>query len=96
VVVDVGFDMKFTYVLARWEGSAQDATIFADSMNILDSLKILEDTCYIGYVRYAFRPKILLPFRSTRYHLSEFSAKFFPKQCQRTFQSQTLKTLSDD
>jgi hypothetical protein len=30
VVVD--FDLKFTYVLAGWEGSAHDATILADAI----------------------------------------------------------------
>ena len=30
VLVTVDFDMKFTYVLAGWEGSTHDATILAD------------------------------------------------------------------
>jgi hypothetical protein len=28
----VDFDMKFTYVLAGWEGSAHDALILADAL----------------------------------------------------------------
>lgn len=32
VLADVDFDLKFTYVLAGWEGSAHDANILTDSM----------------------------------------------------------------
>jgi len=28
----VDFDLKFTYVLARWEGSADDALVLADAI----------------------------------------------------------------
>jgi len=29
----VGFDLKFTYVLAGWEGLAHDTTILADALD---------------------------------------------------------------
>jgi hypothetical protein len=32
VLTAVGFDLKFTYILAGWEGSAHDATILADAL----------------------------------------------------------------
>lgn len=32
MLVAIDFDMKFTYVLAGWEGSTNDANIFAYSM----------------------------------------------------------------
>jgi len=32
VMVAVDFDLKFTYVLARWEGSAHDALVLADAI----------------------------------------------------------------
>ncbi|KAK1644650.1 hypothetical protein QYE76_062455 [Lolium multiflorum] len=34
------FDMRFTYVLAGWEGSAHDASILADSLSRPDGLQI--------------------------------------------------------
>ena len=33
VLAAVGFDLKFTYVLAGWEGSAHDTTILADALD---------------------------------------------------------------
>ena len=32
VMAYVNFDLKFTYVLARWEGSAHDALVVADAI----------------------------------------------------------------
>jgi hypothetical protein len=43
----VDFDMTFTYALAEWEGSAQDATILADGQ------KILEVKFYLAHAGYA-------------------------------------------
>lgn len=38
----VDFDLKFTYVLAGWEGSAHDATILADALEREDGLRVPE------------------------------------------------------
>ncbi|XP_071683459.1 protein ALP1-like [Lolium perenne] len=75
VLAVVDFDMRFTYVLAGWEGSAHDASILADSLSRPDGLQIPDGKFYLGDVGYACRPGILPPFRKTRYHLNEFSAK---------------------
>ncbi|KAK1606509.1 hypothetical protein QYE76_030182 [Lolium multiflorum] len=40
VLAAVDFDMRFTYVLAGWEGSAHDASILADSLSRHDGLQI--------------------------------------------------------
>ena len=32
-MVAMDFDLKFTYVLARWEGSARDALILVDAID---------------------------------------------------------------
>ncbi|XP_071679970.1 protein ALP1-like [Lolium perenne] len=40
MLADVDFDMRFTYVLAGWEGSAHDASILADSLSRPDGLQI--------------------------------------------------------
>jgi hypothetical protein len=36
----VDFDLKFTYVLAGWEGSAHDAVILADAVERDDGLSL--------------------------------------------------------
>ena len=40
VLAAVDFDLRFTYVLASWEGSAHDALILADALQREDGLKV--------------------------------------------------------
>jgi hypothetical protein len=42
VLATVNFDLKFTYVLAGWEGSAHDALILADALERDDGLVVPE------------------------------------------------------
>jgi hypothetical protein len=39
----VDFDLKFTYVLASWEGLAHDALILADAIERNDGLEPLKE-----------------------------------------------------
>jgi hypothetical protein len=55
----VDFDLKFTYVLAGWEGSAHDASILSDSLNRPDDIQLPEGKFYLGDAGYACRPGIL-------------------------------------
>jgi hypothetical protein len=41
-MADVDFDLKFTYVLAGWEGSAHDTLILADAIERDDGLSVPE------------------------------------------------------
>lgn len=41
----VDFDLRFTYVLAGWEGSAHDALILADALERDDGLRVPPGTC---------------------------------------------------
>jgi hypothetical protein len=43
VVVD--FDLKFTYVIAGWEGSAHDALILVDAMERNDGFTVPKGNC---------------------------------------------------
>ena len=45
VMVAVVFDLKFTYILAGWEGSAHDATILADAIERDDGFTIPQGNC---------------------------------------------------
>ena len=85
VLAAVDFEMRFTYVLAGWEGSTHDATILTDSLEREDGLKIPEGKFYLADAGYACRPGILPPFRSTRYHLNEFSARHYPRTAEELF-----------
>jgi len=53
VMVAVNCDMKFTYVLAGWEGSAHDATILTDAVAREDGLSLPEDNCTPTLITYS-------------------------------------------
>jgi hypothetical protein len=53
------FDLKFTYVLASWEGPAHDACILNDSLNRPDGIHLPEGKFYLGFAGYACRSGIL-------------------------------------
>ena len=40
VLAVVDFDLRFTYVLAGWEGSAHDSLILADALQRDDGLRV--------------------------------------------------------
>ena len=42
VMAAVDFDLKFTYVLVGWEGSAHDALILADAIDRNDGFIVAE------------------------------------------------------
>jgi hypothetical protein len=44
-MVAVGFDLKFSYVLAGWEGSAHDATVLEDTIKREDGFTIPQGNC---------------------------------------------------
>ena len=44
VLAAVDFDLRCTYVLAAWEGSAHDALILADALQRPDRLKVPQGT----------------------------------------------------
>jgi hypothetical protein len=48
VLAVVDFDIRFTYVLAGWVGSALDATILADNLERPDGLQFLEGKFYLA------------------------------------------------
>jgi hypothetical protein len=45
VMAAVNFDLKFTYVLAGWEGSAHDALISADAIARNDGFTVPASNC---------------------------------------------------
>ncbi|XP_072151383.1 protein ALP1-like [Setaria viridis] len=75
VLAAVDFDLRFTYVLAGWEGSAHDALILNDALKREDGLRVPPGKFYLVDAGYAVRPGFLPPYRATRYHLREFGAR---------------------
>ena len=51
VLAAVDFDLRCTYVLAVWEGSAHDALILADALQRPDRLKVPQGKYYV-IIRY--------------------------------------------
>ncbi|KAH9159237.1 hypothetical protein LEN26_002441, partial [Aphanomyces euteiches] len=71
VLAACDFDLKFTYILAGWEGSAGDGKVYADALTKGYELPLdLFDVMDAGF---ALTTKALTPYRSTRYHLKEFA-----------------------
>ena len=71
VLAACSFDLKFVYVLAGWEGSASDASIFADAT--CKDFNIPAGKYYLGDAGYALNVKCLTPYRGVRYHLREWN-----------------------
>ncbi|XP_071683715.1 uncharacterized protein [Lolium perenne] len=67
------------------EGSAHDATIPTNSLERADGLKVPEGKFYLADAGYACRLGCLPPFRSTRYHLNDFSSRFYSKNAKELF-----------
>jgi hypothetical protein len=59
VLASVDFDLKFTYVLAGWEGSAHDKSNLNDNLNRPDDIQLPEGRFYLGDAGYACHLGIL-------------------------------------
>jgi hypothetical protein len=69
VMAACNFDMYFTYVLAGWEGSASDNTVFDDALS--RGFYVPPGQYYLGDAGYGLRRTLLVPYRGVRYHLRE-------------------------
>ncbi|KAJ1680969.1 hypothetical protein LUZ63_022717 [Rhynchospora breviuscula] len=67
------FDLKLTYVLAGWEGSAHDSKVLQDALSRDDRLLIPRGRYYLADAGYALTPSFITPYRGVRYHLKEYS-----------------------
>ncbi|XP_016206692.1 protein ALP1-like [Arachis ipaensis] len=75
VLAACGFDMKFTYVLSGWEGTASDSRILKDALSREYPLRIPEGKFYLGDAGFMLKPGVLTPYRGVRYHLKEYSVR---------------------
>ncbi|XP_039145569.1 protein ALP1-like [Dioscorea cayenensis subsp. rotundata] len=73
VLAVVNPDLKFTYVLVGWEGSANDFTVLRDAISRPqpEGLKIIEGKYYLVDAGYTTMNGFIAPYRGVRYHLKE-------------------------
>ncbi|XLU52896.1 hypothetical protein S245_047544, partial [Arachis hypogaea] len=62
VLAACGFDMRFTYALAGWKGTASDS-------------KVLKRKFYLGDAEFMLKHTRITPYRSVTYHLKEFAGR---------------------
>ncbi|KAK5810983.1 hypothetical protein PVK06_026300 [Gossypium arboreum] len=74
VLAAITFNLKFSYVLAGWEGSAHDSRILSDEISRPRGLRIPEGKYYLADVGYGIPNGYITPYHGVRYHLKEFSA----------------------
>ncbi|XP_070022515.1 uncharacterized protein [Nicotiana sylvestris] len=71
VLVACTFDLKFTYVLAGWEGTASDSRIMKEALNRQDLLKLPEGKYYLIDAGLMLRSGLIMPYRGEQYHLKD-------------------------
>nr|XP_043609784.1 putative nuclease HARBI1 [Erigeron canadensis] len=69
------FDLKFTYVLSGWEGTASDSRIIKDALSRDDKLVIPDGKFYLVDGGLPHRSTLIAPYRGVRYHLKEYSSR---------------------
>jgi hypothetical protein len=63
----VDFDMKFTYVMVGWEGSAHDSRLLGSALT--NDFKIPQSSFYLADAGYSLSRGILVPYQGVQYHL---------------------------
>ena len=75
MLLAVDFDMRFTYVLAGFEGSAHDTRVLNHALNLsTGNLDPPKGKYYLADAGYSNQKHLLVPYRGVRYHLKEFEA----------------------
>ncbi|XP_071928355.1 uncharacterized protein [Coffea arabica] len=72
VLAAISFDLKFSYVLAGWEGSAHDSRVLEDALTRPRGLQVLQDKYYLVDAGYGIRNGFIPPYSGVRYHLKEY------------------------
>jgi DDE superfamily endonuclease len=70
VLAACDFDMRFTYILAGWEGSAHDGRVL-QSAQASYGFNTPKGRYWLGDAGYANSEFVMTPYRGVRYHLKE-------------------------
>ncbi|XP_054803932.1 protein ALP1-like [Prosopis cineraria] len=79
------FDLKFTYVLPGWEGTASDSRIIKNALTREDRLIIPEGKYYLVDAGFMLTRGLITPYRGVRYHLKEYSKRNPPLNYKELF-----------
>ncbi|VFQ68708.1 unnamed protein product [Cuscuta campestris] len=71
VLAGCTFDLKFTYILPGWEGTALDSRIIKNALRREDKLKIPEGKYYLVDAGFMLTRGLITPYRGVRYHLKD-------------------------
>ncbi|QHN81328.1 Putative nuclease [Arachis hypogaea] len=66
VLAACDFDMKFTYVLTGWEGTASDSKVLKNALSRDDNLKLPRGKFYLGDAGFMLKHGLITPYRSVR------------------------------
>ncbi|KAD4981745.1 hypothetical protein E3N88_18416 [Mikania micrantha] len=69
------FDLKFTYVLTGWEGTASDSRIIKNTLTRDDKLVIPTGRYCLVDAGLPHMSTLMAPYRGVRYHLKEYSTR---------------------
>ncbi|KAG6490173.1 hypothetical protein ZIOFF_051458 [Zingiber officinale] len=73
VLATCSFDLKFTYILSGWEGTASDSRIVKNALSRRDKLLIPHGKYYLVDSGFMLKRGLITPYRGIRYHLKEYS-----------------------
>ncbi|KAJ4819385.1 nuclease [Rhynchospora pubera] len=79
------FDLKFSYVLVGWEGTASDSKIIKNALSRRYPLKIPEGKFYLVDAGFMLKSTLITPYRGERYHLKEYSPTNPPRTDRELF-----------
>jgi hypothetical protein len=65
----VDFNMKFTYIMVGWEGSAHNSRVLGSAM--AEDFSIPRGSFYLADAGYLLSKGVLVPYCGVRYHLRE-------------------------
>ncbi|XP_021769643.1 uncharacterized protein LOC110733849 [Chenopodium quinoa] len=88
VMCACSFDMKFTFVMAGWEGSANDSRIFWETITNVEETKFPMPPTrkyYLVDSGYTNIPGFLPPYRGERYHLRDYRGATSPQGPEEIF-----------
>ncbi|KAJ1691833.1 hypothetical protein LUZ63_015988 [Rhynchospora breviuscula] len=67
-------NLKFTYVLVGWPGTASDSKVLKNALKRRYSLNIPQGKFYLVDAGFMIKSGLITPYRGERYHLKEFSS----------------------
>ncbi|XP_014523639.1 protein ALP1-like [Vigna radiata var. radiata] len=74
--------MKFTYILAGWEGTTFVSRILENALDRDDPLVIPQGKYYLGDAGFMLKSTVLTPYRGIRYHFKEYTRRGPQNACE--------------